>query len=528
MSSLTQKVDDIFAPWDKTVSPGGSLAVIQNGEIVYKRGYGMANLEYGIPNKPSTIFHIASISKHFAAMAVVLLAQEGKLSLDDEVRKHVPEVGGIKEKFTVKQLIHHTSGIRDQWDLLVIAGWRMDDVITTGDVMDVLSRQKELNFTPGSEWLYSNSGFTLLAVIVQNLTGKTLRQFCEERLFKPLGMRSTHFHDDHTFIVPGRAYSYSPAGENLFKNAVLSYATVGATSLFTTVEDLALWDQEFYEGKVVGMPVIEQMHEEGILNDGKKTRYALGLMVDTYNGLKTVEHSGGDAGFRSHLVRFPEQHFSVALLCNLGSMSPRDLALKVADLYLADAYKKTGHKPTRVEKPVKLEEEQLAPLTGLYLHPKTKSTFLVELKEGQLVTSGMPLEALSPERFRVIPYPSIKIEFKKDPAGKETLLLFMGMKDPDVLQRAEQVKPEPAQLKEFAGLYYCPEVDNFWKVEFKEDKLFLVRRKYGSHPLTPTLNDAFSDAEEQMDLCFERKDGKVNAFRLTVDRVRNLKFDKKK
>ena len=528
MSTLTQKVDAIFSPWDKTISPGGSLAIIQDGEIVYKRGYGMANLEYGIPNTPSTIFHIASISKHFAAMAVVLLAKEGKLSLDDEVRKHVPEISGIKEKITVKQLIHHVSGMRDQWELLVIGGWRMDDVITTGDVLDVLSKQKELNFAPGSEWLYSNSGFTLLAVIVQNLTGKALRQFCEERIFKPLGMKSTHFHDDHTFIVPGRAYSYEPAGEELFKNAVLSYATVGATSLFTTVEDLALWDQEFYQGKVVGMDVIEQMHEEGILNDGKKTGYALGLALGTYQGLKTVEHSGGDAGFRSHLVRFPEQHFSVALLCNLGTMQPHDLAYQVADLYLGDAFKKAGHKPVKAEKPIKLEEAQLAPLAGLYINPKTKSTFRVELKEGSLMAVGMPFEALSAERFRLIPMPIVKADFKKDAAGKQLVHLFMGSKEPDILELVEQVKPDAAQLKEYVGNYYCPEVDNTWKIELKEEKLHLTRRKYGCNALSPTIVDGFSEAGQMLDLHFERKDGKVSGFRLTAGRVRNLKFDKKK
>jgi len=367
MSELTQKVDEIFARWDKTVSPGGSLAVIHDHEIVYARGYGMAQLDYGVPNTPSTIFHIASISKHFAAMAIVLLAKEGKLSLDDEVRKYVPEVGGIKEKITIKQMIHHTSGLRDQWELAVYAGWRMDDVITTGDILELVSLQRELNFSPGSEWVYCNTGFTLLGIIVKNITGRSLREFCEERLFKPLGMKHTHFHDDHTFVVPGRAYSYSATPDGGFKNAVLSYANVGATSLFTTVEDLALWDREFYEGRVVGMDVIEQMHEEGILTSGKPTGYALGLSLKTYRGLKVVEHSGGDAGFRSHLVRCPEQCLSVALLCNLGNMSPSTLTYRVADLYLAEINSRRFKLPkTKVEKAVNLTEAELNNLVGVY------------------------------------------------------------------------------------------------------------------------------------------------------------------
>ncbi|MCW4036925.1 MAG: beta-lactamase family protein, partial [Candidatus Bathyarchaeota archaeon] len=207
MGIINKKIDEIFSEWDRTDSPGSALAVLKDGEIVYKRGYGMANLEYGIPITPTTIFHVASVSKQFTAFAVALLAQEGKLSLDDDVRRYVPDLPDFGETITIRHLIHHISGLRDQWELLIAAGWRMEDVIKTEDVLELVREQKELNFKPGSEYLYCNTGYTLMALIVERVSGKPFRDFCAERIFQPLAMENTHFHDDHKMIVENRAYS---------------------------------------------------------------------------------------------------------------------------------------------------------------------------------------------------------------------------------------------------------------------------------------------------------------------------------
>lgn len=232
---LTKKVDQLFATWDKPESPGAAIAVIKDGVVVYKRGYGSANLEYNVPITPQTVFHVASVSKQFTAFAIALLAHQGKLSLDDDIRKHLPEVPDFGKKITIRHLIHHTSGLRDQWTLLGMAGWRLDDVITKEHILKMVRHQKELNFDPGAENLYSNTGYTLLAVIVERVSGQSFRDYTDANIFKPLGMTNTHFHDDHERIVKNRAYSYSPAGPGGgFKAAPLNYANVGATSLFTT------------------------------------------------------------------------------------------------------------------------------------------------------------------------------------------------------------------------------------------------------------------------------------------------------
>src|SRR5579862_9812223 len=226
-AELSASVDALFTTWDQSGAPGAALAVVEDGQIVYTRGYGMANLEYAVPITPSTIFHVASISKQFTSFAINLLALEGRLSLDDDIRTHFPEFGDFGKTITLRHLRHHTSGLRDQWDLLQLAGWRMEDVITEQDILDLAWKQRDLNFAPGAEHLYCNTGYTLLAVIVKRVAGQSLREFAQERIFAPLGMTNTHFHDDHRMVVPNRAYSYAlrEGGEG-FEHRVLSFANV--------------------------------------------------------------------------------------------------------------------------------------------------------------------------------------------------------------------------------------------------------------------------------------------------------------
>ena len=245
------RVDQLFAAWDKPDTPGAALAVVRDGSIIYQRGYGLAHQEYGIRNAPSTVFDAASLSKQFTAFAIHLLAQDGKLSLDDEVRKHLPELQVQGPPITIRHLLHHSSGLRDQLNLLLLAGLRLDDVITEGDILGLLWQQKQLNFLPGDEALYNNSGFTLLGLIVKRVSGKSLAAFARERIFEPLAMKSTHFHENYGALVKGRAYSYRRTGDG-YQYVALSFSNVGASSLMTTVEDLALWDRNFDDARVGG------------------------------------------------------------------------------------------------------------------------------------------------------------------------------------------------------------------------------------------------------------------------------------
>ena len=261
--SLSKKVDAIFAEYDRTNSPGCALAILKDGKIIYKRGYGMSNLEYNIAITPTSIFHIASISKQFTAAAIVRLSLVGKLSLDDDIRKYIPEVPDFGHKITFNNLMHHTSGIRDQWDLQGLAGWRNDDLITEKDILDMLASQKALNFLPGEEYLYCNTGFTLAAIAVKRITGVSLRAYADSVFFKPLGMTNTHFHSDHAEITPNRTSAYSKDNEGILKISIPVFDNYGATSLFTTVEDLAKWDENFYSKKIGGDAFINLMQATG-------------------------------------------------------------------------------------------------------------------------------------------------------------------------------------------------------------------------------------------------------------------------
>ena len=295
---------------------GAAVALVKEGEIVFKNAYGMANLEYGIPNSINTIFHAASLSKQFTAYSILLLEKDGKLSLDDDLRKYIPEVPDFGQKITLRQLASHTSGLRDQWRLLYLAGWRSDDVILNDDIIDLVGNQKELNFEPGTKLMYSNTGFTLLAEVVARVSGKTFSQFTKERIFEPLNMTNSQFYDNHNKIVKNRAYSYKKVNGE-WKKDKLNFSTVGATSLFTTVMDLCKWGIHLNTLSKTDNELSNRMNSQALLSNGEITEAAMGQWAGSkFNGMEWFDHSGSDASFRSYLGRFPESNSVVVYLGN--------------------------------------------------------------------------------------------------------------------------------------------------------------------------------------------------------------------
>ncbi|MEE9219170.1 MAG: serine hydrolase domain-containing protein, partial [Acidobacteriota bacterium] len=371
--SRNARVNAVFADYDKPGSPGCALGVIQDGKLAYKRGYGMASLEHGAPITPDTIFRMGSVSKQFTAAAVALLAEEGKISLDDDVRKYLPELPAYERPITIRHLIHHTSGLRDYTSLTPMAGIGGTDHYTVAESLDLIARQRATDFQAGEKYSYCNSGYFLLSQIVERASGKSLRAYAEERIFGPLGMKQTHFHDAPFEVVPRRAYGYSPADDGGYRTDMTGWEQVGDGSVFTTIEDLLLWDRNFYDNRLgLGGPaLIETLQTPGKLNNGETIDYAFGLRVDEYRGLKRVHHSGSWVGFRTYITRFPEQHLSVAVLCNLSTASPGPLAHRVADIYLAGEFKEeggeeAGSSAARAREQVEVPEEELRRLAGHY------------------------------------------------------------------------------------------------------------------------------------------------------------------
>ncbi len=438
----TDDVDALFKAWDRKDSPGCALAIVRDGEIIYKKGYGMANLEHDIPITPSSVFYIGSTSKQFVAMCIAILAQEGKLSLDDDIRTYVPEMPDYGTPITVRNLIHHTSGVRDYLELVgIIAGLgrgKMDEMIGVyhqEDSLELITRQKELNFKPGDKFLYSNSCYLLLAEIVKRASGETLRKFAQENIFGPLGMTNSHFHDDYAEPIKNRASGYYPAGGNKYKLFLSTFDCVGSGGLFTSVEDLYLWDQNFYHYKVGGKEVVDMLHTKGKLNNGEEIDYAFALIIGEYKGLRTVRHGGALGGYRAELLRFPEQRFSVICLSNLSSFNPSGMCNKVADIYLGDKLKASEpeKKPNRstgrgedVEgnklPETKAELERLEDLTGNFYSDELDVTFTLAVKEGRLyfVHKNAPtrlLRLLEPDRFSG---GGFEIRFQRDEAKNVT------------------------------------------------------------------------------------------------------------
>jgi CubicO group peptidase (beta-lactamase class C family) len=402
------KVDALYAEWNKTTTPGCALGVVQSGKFIYERGYGMANLDYDIPNSPRLVYYVGSDSKQFTAASIALLVLDGKISLSDDIRKYVPEMPDYSATYgvpvTIDNLVHHTSGIRDIYTLMDLAGLRMEDVMPDSVALALIARQKELNFKPGTDYLYSNSGYWLLGQIVQRVTGKSLRVFADERIFTPLAMTHTHFHDDPGHVMKNRAMSYMPdSAHGGFRISYLqNFDKIGAGGLYTTVEDLLKWDDNFYSHKVGGDALQKLIHTRGILNGRDTIIYAFGNEVSSYRGLRTDEHGGSLMGYRAHILRFPDQHFSVIETCNLGTIDPGSIAHKVADVYLGDRLKEAtvasrgaGARQQAAAPPSRLGAAELHALAGDYYSDELDALYHVAV-DGDHLTLRRPLARAAP------------------------------------------------------------------------------------------------------------------------------------
>jgi CubicO group peptidase (beta-lactamase class C family) len=481
---MIRKVDAIFSPWDKTNGPGCALAILKDGKILYERGYGMANLEYNIAITPKSLFHVASISKQFTAAAIQKLVLEGKLSLHDDIRKFIPEMPDFGHVITVGNLMHHTSGLRDQWDMQGLAGWRDDDVVTEDDIIDMVKRERALNFIPGDDFLYCNTGFTLLGIIVKRVTGVTLRKYADSVFFRPLGMSSTVFHSDHTEIVVGRTSAYRETDDHHWAISIPVFDNYGATSLFTTVEDLAKWDENFYTHQVGGDAFIRALLEPGVLNNGERQTYASGLGVGEYRGNSFVDHTGADAGYRADFLRFPDRHFSVIVLANLANINPSRLCRQVAALFLPPG---SGD----VTKVHLLDSAVARRWSGQYFDEITKSQAEISFRpiggfpHAILENYGGSLQATSDSSF----VDNGGAQYVFNDAGLS--IHRAGMRDRH-LRKVVPVKPSAAALAEYAGTYHSDELAADFVFYLRDSVLMVQTPRNSPMELSPYKRDMFT------------------------------------
>ncbi|HSY28512.1 MAG TPA: serine hydrolase domain-containing protein [Burkholderiaceae bacterium] len=534
---VATKVDEVFKKWDKSDSPGCAVGIYKDGKIAYQRGYGMADLNNDVPNTPATVFHVASMSKQFTAMSIMLLVQQGKLSLDDDVHRYIPELPDFGQKITIAHLLHHTSGMRDQWDLLELAGWRYSqDLITDDDVMSVIEKQKELNFTPGDKFVYSNTGFTLLGLVVKRISGMSLREFTTKNIFEPLGMTHTHFRDDHAEIIKHDAVGYALDNEKkTFRISITNFDTVGATSLHTTVEDLLLWDENFYHPRVGDAAILKQMQERGKLNNGEQIDYALGLDIGSYRGLPTVDHGGADAGYRSDMTRFPEQHFTAAVLCNSSDANPSVLARKIADIVLAKDFKlseTSGTKQSPQGTGTGLSLAEMTAFAGTYWNREQDDFEKIIAKDGKLnIDFGNGdihlLKSFGNAHFHVADTPwgdNFDLHFV---ASTSTTARHMGQSfgenKPDVYEPVGAPDLHGVVVGDYVGGYASDEIDPIYRIAVDDGKLILTRLKHKADTLWLATRDVYVG-----DIGTVRFTRDVNShivgFTLNAGRVRNSHF----
>ncbi len=532
--SLADRVDAVFVDYDSTRAPGCSLGVIQDGELVYARGYGMASLDHGVPLGPRSVFRIASTSKQFTAFSIQLLVDRGEVDLDADVRTYLPELPEYPWPVTVRHLVNHTSGYRDYLSINWLAGTRDEDYYTDAEVLDLLSRQRELNFEPGSRFLYSNSGYFLLGQIVLRVTGKTLREFAADEIFGPLGMKQSHFHDNHREIVPERAIGYSPADEGGFEIDLTTLEMIGDGGVFTSVEDLARWDANFYQPRVGGEATIAKMLEQGVLNSGESIDYASGLEISEYRGLRRVTHGGAFVGYRAQLARFPDQRLSVICLCNRGDASPSRLVQEVADLYLADhlaesdGADETDDAPTSAgESTIELPAAVLDSYSGAYRPEGSLSVIIVERRE-----TGLAVAFSRDAAYEIRPVAADRFVGEGRRGSFEVVFTDAGAtfsfgpeRDETVYEKVELVTPSTERVAALAGDYRCDEL--MTTVRLSADGTSL-RLEHGNphkdapeEPFAPTVADTFES--EGVIIEVDRKDdATVAAIRLGVGRVRNI------
>lgn len=502
--------------------PGCAVGVSRDGLVLLERGYGMANLETDTPIAPTSIFHVASVSKQFTATAIMLLARDGKLSVDDDIRKYLPEIPDYGTPITIRHLMTHTSGLRDQWSLLALARGRFEENrITEADILDILPRQTALNFTPGSEYLYSNSGFTLLGTIVRRVSGKSLREFADERIFKPLGMTSTHFHDDYTMIVPGRTSAYARTGA-IWRVSIPNFDTYGATSLFTTVGDLLKWEHNFDAPVVGDAAIFARMQQVTVLTTGDTSAYGFGLVSGKYRGARVVEHAGADAGYRAYVGRFPDQKLAISIACNASTANTTALAHAVADAFLGASL--TPVTPTAVAQTgAPIVEARLRQLAGVFIQPTTLTVTELSLDSGRLVIgprTGPALTPLSETRFAVAV------------AGAPTELTFTetgyesrspGTKPVKFERRPVPPAASKASLAAFKGDYVSDELGGAVYTVIAGDST-LSFRTGTEDPMTARLMFADTFVGGGYTIQFARAGGKVSGYQITDGRMRRVKF----
>ena len=527
------QIDKIFQNWDQAETPGGALGIIKDGKLIYSKGYGYGDLEHDIKLTSKSVFYIGSVSKQFVTFAVLLLEEQGKIGLDDKIQKYLPDFPEYEAPLTIRHFIHHTSGVRDYLTLMYLKGRNYLDHIEEEQVYDLIKSQKELNFTPGDRYLYSNSCYFMLAMIVEKAAGESLRSFAQKNMFEPLGMNQTLFYDDNRDLIKNKVFSYEPKQGGGFNNLIMRFDLVGSGGVYSSVEDLLLWDRNFYDNKLGkgGPDIINKMHEEGLLNDGTSSGYAFALNNGEYKGLRTVSHGGALAGYRAQLMRFPDQNFSVVILANRGDANPTAMSYRVADVMLKDFF--VEEEEVEEETPIVAKDDpatftfdeligsyQIQP--GVVIDISVKNDSLHILQKWNEV--GYTIYHTSSDNYEIPNNENIQFAFGNLENGKVQSLLIMQNGNPTKATRRDTAANSKINLNDYVGKYYSEELDATSQIFIENDKLMIKPPNSTAVEMELSEKDIF--VVDGTVVRFEREENMVIGCRVDAGRVQNLKFKK--
>ena len=506
--------------------PGVAVLIVQDGRIAFGKGYGLASLEYNVPITPTTVFDIASVSKQFTGYAISTLIQQGKISPDDDIHKYLPDVPDFGKKITIRNLIHHTSGLRDWPEGLHAAGWRWEEAFGWPDIMRMVKQQKELDFEPGSKYQYSNTGYNLLAAIVEKVTGKTLPVWAKENIFNPLEMNSSQVLTDYSKVIRNVAGSYYWDGAFHKSNDMLT--AWGSSSIFTTVEDLSKWVIAFQKGLDGKDPVYMRMIETDKLNNGDKNNYAYGNEVMDDQGLLNINHTGGWASFATVVSTYPSQKISIILLSNNGNFDSYRKANNVARALFGGKFKTNtgGPKPMDwgARPTVKVDTTTLRKYTNTYkLGDGWYVTFTLEDGKLMVQATGEPKFSTEAKSDTVIWVPGYNSAFCfRDITDKANAVKYHNTIAPGITP----IKVDASQLGEYAASYYSTELEATYRVYIERGKLMMHHMRLGDFELTPDIATVGVFSGDAGRMQFEKNaQGKVTGFKLSGGRIRIIRFD---
>jgi len=507
------QIEKIFARY-KPNNPGTQLAISRNGNVIFSKAWGMADLEHTIPLTTESILEAGSVSKQFTAAAILLLEQQGKLSLDDDVKKYIPEMPDYGWPITLRQMMQHKSGIKDWGAVVAIAGWpRSTKTYNNDDALYVITNQKTLNYKPGDEYLYSNSNYNLFAIIVQRVSGMSLADFTRKNIFEPAGMKHTQWRDNFKRIVPGRAIAYSKSGTAYQTNMPNEYV-YGNGGLLTTAEDLLIWNNYYLNGRLGTPSLLAKQLATSPLNSGIMHRYAAGLFVGTARGWKYIAHDGATASYRANLEAYPEPALSIAWLSNTSEFDNDTLnvAEKIADLFL---FNREPDTQKNTVPSFAVSKEKLSTYTGWYRNSRTGGGVKLYLQNEKLYGTQVGQLAAVAENI----FTTGNNRLQLNPNG---FLFINGAMDSIYFSKVDSAKLDERSMAEYAGEYYSSEAEAKFFVQLKNGKLVMIQKPKTEFQLTPTYRDGFETPAGIV--YFEREKNKIINFKISVGRARNVEF----